>query len=181
VTREFPSSEKLKDALTYFAGNLDSIDLANIAICGNYAAHLHDANDRLIDGIEFLADYFPKFLLGNRDFADTDYSYLTINAPNGVPICVRVRDAGDFFSDLCRAALRQSTSMEGVPFRVVPLVYQIAMRMFSRRFHSNDDLSFMLLALPSNEYPRLYQVVQEHLGPYAAAKLEKMIFSLEKE
>jgi hypothetical protein len=166
--RRLLSTEALDDAAREIAKAARDEGVP-IAAGGGYAMQAY-GSDRLTADLDVVALRSIRSLETKRRLAFGGSSSTT---QAGVPVDVIVRD--DVYARLYRAAVRAAKTIPGVPIRVVPAPYLVAMKMAASRPKDEIDSEFLLGRMSTREIAETRAVLRRYLGIYAAEELDGLV------
>ena len=166
-SKRFLDPKTLDEAAAEIA-RLAEAESVQVALAGGYALQLY-GSPRLTGDVDVVVDELIQALPPGPALS---FGGVQTEAPNGVPVDMMLRD--DDYARLYKEALRAARPHEGAPMPVVTPEYLVAMKMVAGRPRDEADLDWLITADVA-DLRRARKIVREHLGPYAAGELDRIV------
>jgi hypothetical protein len=164
---KFLAPEVLDEAAEQVAEIAEREQVA-VALCGGYALQ-YFGSPRLTGDIDVVAD---RTISGLPAGPELSFGGEKTTAPNGTPVDLIVRD--DDFAELYESALEEAKQPQDVPMPVVSPEYIFAMKMVAGRARDFADIEWLIIS-GAIDLAKTRRIVMEHLGPYAAQEMDRLV------
>jgi hypothetical protein len=158
---------------TYQMAAILAAEGAHVALAGGLAMQLY-GSDRYTKDVDLLSN---QPILGLPSVKALAFGGQQVEAPNGVPVDIIVRD--DEYAPLYDKALScADNSFAAVPVRVVRPEYLAAIKFAAGRAKDIDDLAYLVVKSSTINAGRVRPLIKQLLGVYGAREFDQLVLEL---